>query len=56
MTYLRKTVQEKSIKVHNDPEEMYYYIKIVHSNKNLPAFRLHSFELAPVHLSMFMAP
>ncbi len=56
MTYLRKTVQEKSIKIQNDPNEMYDYIKIVHSNKNMTAFRLHSFELAPVHLSMLMAP
>ncbi len=56
MTFFRKIVKEKSIKVHNDYEEMYYYIKIVHSNKNMPAFRLHSFELAPVHLSMLIDP
>ncbi len=52
MTYLRKTVQVKSIKVHIDPQEMYHHIMVGNANKKIPTFRMASLELHPVPLSM----
>ena len=53
MMDLKKTVRVKSSKVHIDPEEIYYRLMTVNANKKMTAFRLHSFELSPVPLSMF---